>query len=136
VIRPEPDLLSLEVPVVVAGVQRTLVRRSGTDAKPLLRLDGVDTRAAADALRGEPILVARSYAPQLEQDEWWAEDLVGLRVTDGDRAVGTVERVLSLPSCDVLVVGELLVPLIGDAVRDVDLEAGRVDVDLAFLDAG
>jgi hypothetical protein len=30
-------------------------------------------------------------------------------------------------------VGELLVPLVGDAVRDVDLAAGRVDVDLAFL---
>jgi len=119
----------------VAGVARTVVRRSGTDAKPLLRLEGVDTRAAAEALRGEPILVSREYAAPLAEDEWWADDLVGLRVTDGDREVGVVERVVSLPSCEVLEVGELLIPLVGDAVRDVDLAAGRVDVDLAFLDA-
>jgi 16S rRNA processing protein RimM len=112
------------------------VRRSGTDAKPLLRLEGVGSRAAAEALKGEPILVARELAPPLEEDEWWAEDLVGLRVVDGTREVGVVERVLSLPSCDVLEVGELLIPLVSDAVRDVDVSAGVVDVDLAFLDAG
>jgi ribosomal 30S subunit maturation factor RimM len=46
-----------------------------------------------------------------------------------------------LPSCEVLEVdrvggGELLVPLIADAVRDVDVEAKRIDVDLAFLEPG
>jgi ribosomal 30S subunit maturation factor RimM len=30
----------------------------------------------------------------------------------------------------------LLVPLIDDAVRDVDLVARRIDVNMAFLDAG
>jgi 16S rRNA processing protein RimM len=77
--------------------------------------------------------VDRTLAPPLEEDEYWADDLVGLVVVDGDREVGRVERVVSLPSCEVLEVGELLIPLVGDAVRDVDLAAGRVDVDLAFL---
>ena len=46
---------------------------------------------------------------------------------------------LSLPSCEVLEVtregdgGELLVPLVGDAVREVDLEGRSIDVDLRFL---
>ena len=122
--------------VSVAGVERTLTRRAGTDAKPILRLTGINTRDAVEALRGEPLLVDRSLAPPLEEDEYWGEDLVGLAVTDGDRAVGTIERVLSYPSCEVLVVGERLIPLVGDAVRDVDLAAGRVDVDLAFLGEG
>jgi len=133
VTRPEPDLLAAGIPVVVAGVPREVVRRAGTDAKPVLRLRGVDTRAAIEALRGEPLWVDRSHAAPLEQDEYWAEDLVGLLVVDGDREVGRVDRVRSLPSCEVLEVGELLVPLVGDAVRDVDLAAGRIDVDLAFL---
>ena len=119
----------------MAGVGRDVVRRSGTDDKPILRLDGIDTREAVEALRGEPLLADRAAAAPLEDDEYWADDLVGLAVTDGERAVGTIERVLSYPSCELLVVGELLIPLVGDAVRDVDLVARRVDVDLGFLGA-
>jgi 16S rRNA processing protein RimM len=134
VTRPEASLIGDLV--TVDGVQRRVLRRAGTDAKPLLRLEGIDTREAVVALRGLPLLVARETAPPLEPDEYWAEDLVGLAVVDGDRPVGVVGRVRSLPSCEVLEVGELLIPLVSDAVRDVDLEAGRIDVDLGFLGAG
>ena len=134
--KPEPGLLSLEIPVVVGGRTVRLARLDGTDAKPIVRLDGVGTRGEAEALRGEPLWVSREHAPPLEEDEYWAEDLVGLAVVDGEREVGVVERVLSMPSCELLVVGELLIPLIGDAVRGVDLVARRVDVDLGFLGAG
>jgi 16S rRNA processing protein RimM len=126
-------MLSTDIAVVVAGVPRRVVRRAGTDAKPVLRLADVSTREAIEALRGEPLWVARADAPPLEEGEYWAADLVGLSVVDGEREVGRVDRVRSLPSCEVLEVGELLIPLVGDAVRDVDLSAGRVDVDLAFL---
>jgi 16S rRNA processing protein RimM len=71
----------------------------------------------------------------LDEGEWWAADLVGLRVVDGEREVGVVERVVAYPSCEVLVVGDLLVPLVDDAVRAVDLEAGVVVVSLEFLGA-
>jgi 16S rRNA processing protein RimM len=47
---------------------------------------------------------------------------------------------LELPSVEVLEVErdggeELLVPMVGDAVRSIDVEARRVDVDLGFLGA-
>jgi 16S rRNA processing protein RimM len=133
VTRPDADLLA--GPFTLAGVEREILRRAGTDAAPILRLSGVETREAADALRGEPLWVPREVAPPLEADEYWAEDLVGLAVVDGDREVGTVERVLSYPSCELLVVGDLLIPLVDDAVRSVDLDGGRVDVDLGYLGA-
>jgi 16S rRNA processing protein RimM len=107
----------------------------GTDDRPILKLRGVDSREAAEALRGERLMISRDAAPPLEPDEWWADDLVGLDVVDGDEPVGVVARVVSYPSCEVLEVGDLLIPLIGDAVRDVDLVAGRIDVDLGFLGA-
>jgi 16S rRNA processing protein RimM len=130
---PEPDLLTGEL--TVAGSRRPIIRRAGTDARPIVKLTGIDSREAVEALRGEPLLADREAAPPLDADEFWADDLVGLAVTDGARGIGTVERVLSYPSCEVLVVGDLLIPLVGDAVRDVDLAAGRVDVDLVFLGA-
>jgi 16S rRNA processing protein RimM len=59
-------------------------------------------------------------------------------VVDGDRSLGRVRRLLALPSCEVLEVEragapDLLVPLVRDAVRSVDVTARRIDVDSAFL---
>jgi 16S rRNA processing protein RimM len=132
--------------VLIGGVERSINRRAGTDARPILRVAGVDSREAVEALRGQPLVAEVG----LGDDEWWADDLVGLRVLDGEAEVGVVERVVAYPSCEVLVVGvtssedpnlrgskdeTLLVPLIDDAVRSVDLAAGTVDVSLEFLGA-
>ena len=102
VVSPRPALLALGTTVRAAGREAEIVRRAGTDDRPIVRLDGVGTREAADALRGTELLVPRSVAPALEEDEWWAEDLVGCRVVDGDRALGRVVRLMPLPSCEVL----------------------------------
>jgi 16S rRNA processing protein RimM len=141
VTRPRPRLLVKGGRVQVAGTDTEIVRRDGTDAKPLLRLAAFQTREQADSLRGEDLLVPRGDAPQLDEDEWLAEDLEGLRVVDGEKAIGVVTRLLAYPSCDLLEVrrgdgGELLVPLVSDAVRTVDVGAGSVDVDLAFIEGG
>ena len=83
--------------------------------------------------------MARAAAPALEPDEWYAEDLQGLRVVDGATDVGTVRELVALPSCEVLEVerdgdrSPLLIPLVRDAVRRVDVAGGTVDVDLEFL---
>jgi 16S rRNA processing protein RimM len=137
--RPKPQLLGLGASVRVDGVELRIVRRAGTDQRPILRLEGCEDRSAAVSLRGHELLAPRSAAPELGPDEWWAEDLEGCAVRDQARTVGTVRRVLALPSCEVLEVertdGErdLLVPLISDAVRAVDVERREIEVDLEFL---
>jgi 16S rRNA processing protein RimM len=133
---PRPRLLTLGMPTDLGEI----VRRVGTDERPVIRLHGLETREAAEALHGRPLLVALDHAPPLEPGEWWAHELEGLRVTDGAREVGTVRRMLELPSVEVLEVErpngtELLVPMVGDAIRELDMEGRRVDVDLRFLDA-
>jgi 16S rRNA processing protein RimM len=130
----EPSLLLDRV--TVAGVERAVVRRDGTVANPILRLEGIDTRDAIVALRGEPLLVDRVEAPPLEEDEYYAADLVGCAVVDGERPVGEVDRVIAYPSCEVLVVGPLLIPIIDDAVRSIDLGGRVIDVSLEFLGEG
>jgi 16S rRNA processing protein RimM len=59
-------------------------------------------------------------------------------VFDGERRVGEVLRMVPLPSCEALEVarpdgGELLVPMVRDAIRSVDVAARRVEIDLSFL---
>ncbi len=138
VTRPNPALLAAATSVMVDDRELPIARRAGTDRRVILRLEGYESRAAAEALRGKDMLVPRSLAPELGTEEWWAEDLAGCAVRDGDRVVGTVRRLRELPSCEVLEVeresgGELLVPLVTDAVRDVDLERREIDIDLRFL---
>jgi 16S rRNA processing protein RimM len=142
VVDPSAGLLQLGTVVVVDGHELRIARRAGTDQRPIVRLEGFSDREAAESVRGSELLVARSEAPELGSDEWWAEDLVGCSVSDAGRFVGTVARLLSLPSCEVLEVerdggvGPLLVPLVSDAVRGVDVERRAVDIDLRFLGEG
>jgi 16S rRNA processing protein RimM len=139
VVQARSDLLGASDAVTVAGEAREVVRRAGTDEHPILRLAGCGAREDAEALRGQELWVPRSVAPPLGDDEFWADDVVGARVVDGEREVGTVRRLLAYPSCELLEVAragggaDLLVPVVRDAVRGVDVPAGVVDVDLAFL---
>jgi 16S rRNA processing protein RimM len=135
---PDARMLPLGGVVNVAGAPVKIERRAGTDERPILRLEGHAGREAAEALRGEPLLVARTDLPELEPGEYWAHELEGCLVVDGDAEVGVVRRMVPLPSCEALEVeradgGDVLVPLVRDAVRSIDVEARRIDVDVRFL---
>lgn len=136
---PRPGVLTAGLAVRI-GERQTRVRRcAGTGDRPIVAVEGVADRTGAEALRGEELWVAREEVPAPGPDEWWAEDLEGCAVTDGEIAVGTVTRMLGYPSCEVLEVRraaggpDLLVPMVSDAIRAVDVEAKRIDVRLAFL---
>ena len=138
VTQPNAQLFQNARTVMIDERQLEITRRAGTPQRLILRLEAHEDRESAEALRGKDMLVARVEAPELGPDEWWAEDLVGCSVHDGERPVGTVRRLVELPSCEMLEVeraggGELLVPLVVDAVREVDLDGRAIDVDLRFL---
>jgi 16S rRNA processing protein RimM len=139
VTRPRPRLLLEGAEVTVGGRARRIVRRAGTEQRPIVRLDGIDGREAAEELRGLELTVATAAAPALGDGEWWAHELEGCVVSDGDRRIGSVSRMIELPSCEALEVlpagggPPLLVPMVRDAIRSIDPAGGRVDVDLAFL---
>jgi 16S rRNA processing protein RimM len=120
--------LELGAEVTVAGRSARIERRAGTDARPIVRLSGVDDRTAAEALKGERILVAGG---DLAEGEYLSADLVGCTVP----GLGEVRRVVQGPSCDVLEVGDdaVLVPFVSDAIARVDTAQGIIEVDLDFL---
>jgi 16S rRNA processing protein RimM len=138
VTRPQAALLAEGATVTIDGRAERIVRRAGTAARPILRLASCTSRATVEALRGRDLLIARADAPPLGDDEWWPEEIEGCRVHDGGVEVGVVRALRAFPSCDVLEVArdggeDLLVPLIRDAVRSVDVAARKIDIDLAFL---
>jgi 16S rRNA processing protein RimM len=138
VTRPDARLLAAVEELWVRGRPLRVERRAGTAERPILRLAGHSGREAAEALRGAGLTVPADRAPALEEGEYWAHELVGCVVVDGERHVGEVRRMMPLPSCEALEVvlpdgSELLVPMVRDAIRSVDMTARRIDVDLSFL---
>jgi 16S rRNA processing protein RimM len=139
VTRPEARLLTLGATVSVDGREVEIVRRSGTEKRPILRLEGVDSREAVEALRGRELTVSRKDAPALAEGEWWAHELEGCAVVDGEHRLGTVSRMLVLPSCEALEVavegggGPVIVPMVKDAVRSIEPQRRLIDVNLDFL---
>jgi 16S rRNA processing protein RimM len=140
VLEATAQLLDAGNEVLVCGHTRRIERRAGHERRVILRLEGIGDRDAAAALRGEQMLVDRARAPALEEDEWWAQDLEGCEVRVGDRRLGVVARLLAMPACEVLEVAQgaegqdvLLVPLVSDAVRAVDVGRRRIEVDAGFL---
>jgi len=134
VTRPRADLLVLGRVIRVGDdVETEIVRRAGTDERPILRLALASDREAIDALRGAGLFGSKADAPPLGADEYWAEQLEGCEVRDGEQVVGVVARLVALPSCEALEVGERLIPMVRDAIRSIDIEARVIDVDLGFL---
>jgi 16S rRNA processing protein RimM len=115
--------------VSVGGRTARVERLAGTGERPIVRISGVGDRSAAEALRGEAIMVDGG---ELDDGEFLTADLVGCEVP----GLGPVRRVIPGPSCDVLEVGDgsVLVPFISDAIKLVDTEARVIEVDMGFLD--
>ncbi len=118
------------------GRRRFEIRVVGTAKGQLVaRIEGIGDRTAAEALKGEKLYVDRAVLPELEEEEYYHADLVGLTVelVTGEE-LGTVRAVHDFGAGDVLDVagegkGSLMVPFTRDAVPTVDLEGGRVIVD-------
>ncbi|HVB79155.1 MAG TPA: ribosome maturation factor RimM [Candidatus Binataceae bacterium] len=97
-------------------------------------LEGIGDADAAEALRGGVVMVAATDLPPLKEGEFYYFQLVGAEVmlTDG-RRLGSIEDIMSTGAHDVWVVRdgerEVLVPVIDDVVKAMDLAARRVTIE-------
>jgi 16S rRNA processing protein RimM len=99
-----------------------------------LELEGIGTIEQAQQLLGAPVYVAVSDLPPTEEREFYYFQVVGLRVeTTAGRSIGHIEEVFFNGANDVWVVkdgaSEVLVPVIEDVVRQIDIEGGRVIIE-------
>ncbi len=99
----------------------------------VVQLAGCDDRDQAATFAGAEIAVPRSALAELEADEYYWADLVGLEVvTTVGEELGTVDHLIETGANDVLVVRgdrERLIPFTpGHAVVEVDMERRRLTV--------
>jgi len=84
--------------------------------------------------RGQQLTIARDALPPPEEGEYYTFQLIGLRVEEeGGRRLGTVRDVLPGTANDNLELDDgTLVPMIEDAIADIDLEQSRILLNPGF----
>ena len=125
----DPARLAVGARVWVHGEEFEVVAAKRSGGRPVIRLD----RALP---RGAKLEVPADALPALEEDEYYAFQLEGLRVEEeGGGELGVVRRVVPGVANDVLELDSgLALPLVEDCVLSVELDAGRIVVAAGFAD--
>ncbi|MGR6741641.1 ribosome maturation factor RimM [Microbacterium sp. F1-18] len=104
------------------------------NSHPVLFLEDVNDRDAAESLVKAILWVDQDGDATAEDDAWFDHQLVGLDVVRDGQKVGRIARVDHFPAQDLLIVQrdgddtEVLVPFVKAIVPEVDVAAGRVIV--------
>lgn len=115
--------------------QREIVSTRAHKGALLIKFAGLSDRNAVEALKGKYLLVARENAMPLDEDEYYEDELVGLRVESVEgEYLGILAEIIWTGANEVYIVrgdqGEVLIPAIADVVQEVDLDAGLMRVTL------
>ena len=125
-----PEFLCDFQRVRIAGVEYKVEKCRVQKSCNLLKIKGIDTMEAAQAMRGKVVEIFREDAPK---DLIFAAELIGVRVFDGENEIGVLDDVLDYPGNKVYVVkGEktYMVPAVKAFVLSTDMAANRMQVKL------
>lgn len=123
---------TLQVPEASAWHGKTVTIREYRvmNGNSVVFLEGIDDRSAAETLIRA--ILWMNEDDEVEDDAWYAHQLVGLDVVRDDVVLGQIARVEHLPAQDLLIVktetAEVMVPFVEAIVPAVDIAAGRVTV--------
>jgi 16S rRNA processing protein RimM len=109
---------------------RTILEAGWGGRVPVLRLEGISDRAAAERLAGRYL---EAPAEALPADTYYWHQLIGLAAVDeAGTELGHVVEIFRAGENEVYRIegsgGELLVPALRDVVRSIDLKSGRMVV--------
>ena len=102
----------------------------------ILKFDGIDNINDIEMYKQRELWVPREEAQELEEDEYYIADLIGMNVLleDGSK-FGVLKDVMETGANDVYVVNtvqgeEVLLPAIHECILDVDVEENTMTVHL------
>ena len=102
----------------------------------ILKFKGIDNINDIEKYKRCPILVERCDAVELEEDEYFIADMIGMAVeTEEGKEFGTLKDVIETGANDVYVIdsiehGEVLVPAIKECILNVNIEECRMKIHL------
>ncbi len=102
----------------------------------MLAFEGYDNINLVEKFKGDDLKVSADQQEELEDGSYYYHQIIGLDVVDENgNSLGEIKEILSPGANDVWVVkrkqkNDLLLPVIDEVIKDVDLAAGKVHVEL------
>ena len=96
----------------------------------LVKLKGIDTMEAAQAMRGRKIEL---YREDIDDEVIFAAELISMEVYEGESVIGKIVDVLDYPGNSVYVVRgeyEYMIPAVNSFILSTDMEGNRMQVRL------
>ena len=100
-----------------------------------VHLQGIDTREAGEAMKGAVISVEADERVELEEGEYWLDDIIGLTVKEAGTGtvLGEITEVIYTGSNDVYVVktpegAAKAIPAVEEVIKEVDPAEGTMTV--------
>lgn len=120
-------------PVIIA-TSRT------SDRGPIVRFEGIGSQEEAKPLFGASLFVRATELDEPDEGSYYAFQIEGCEVYEGERLVGTVYRLVESPKANPYIEIEpaaeeeklLLVPFVSQAILSVDVENRRIELAEGF----
>ena len=102
----------------------------------ILKFKGIDNINDIEKYTKCPLLVSREDAVELEEDEYFMADMIGMNVyTDEGEEFGKLTDIMETGANDVYVIsteshGEVLIPAIKDCILDINTEEHKMIIHL------
>ena len=101
----------------------------------ILKFRGIDNINDIEIYKGKSLLVPREDAVELEENEYYIADLIGMEVVTDEGEFGILRDVMETGANEVYIIdskehGEVLIPAIRDCILDVDVENRRMKIRL------
>ncbi len=104
----------------------------------ILKFKGIDNINDIEKYKGKGLYVTKENRVSLKEDEYFRADLIGCEVfldDSVDEVFGTVSDILETGANDVYEIelssgGSVLVPAIKECIKNVDVDARRIDIHL------
>ena len=102
----------------------------------ILKFKGIDNINDIEKYRGKSLMIDREDAVDLDEDEYFIADMIGMKVcTEDGGEFGTLKDVMETGANDVYIIdspehGEVLIPAIRECILDVDMDEERMTIHL------
>ena len=126
----DPEMLCEFERCRISGKDYTMEQVRVQKTCNLVKLQGVDTMEAAQAMRGK---VIELYREDIDEEVIFAAELIGMEVYTEGACIGKIKEVLDYPGNSVYVVRgqhEYMIPAVKQFILNTDMEGNRMDVKL------
>ena len=122
--------------VLLDGQKRKIQNARYMKNMAVLKLEGIDDRNAAEAIRGKELLLSKEDLWEQPEDTYFIDDLLGCSVDSEDgSSVGTLKSIISRPAQDLYEIeradgSTFLLPAVKEFIKNVDLDNRIITIHL------